>query len=87
MGAATGAAAGGLTGPNRARFRTYATGAHHRSYHYDGRLGVGAVLPEAGVEYYDVPAEYNVTGYRYTIVDDTPVLVEPRSRRVIEVIE
>jgi hypothetical protein len=26
-------------------------------------------------------------GYRYTIVNDRPVIVEPRSRRIVEVIE
>jgi hypothetical protein len=44
------------------------------------------VLPEAGVTYYDVPPEYSVREYRYTVVNETPVLVEPRTRRVIEVI-
>jgi Protein of unknown function (DUF1236) len=30
---------------------------------------------------------YSVRDYRYTVVNETPVLVEPRKRRVIEVIE
>ena len=53
-----------------------------------GELGFsfGAVLPESGVTYYEVPAEYKVKGYRYTVVNDTPVLVEPGSRRVVQVI-
>jgi hypothetical protein len=38
--------------------------------------------------YYDVPPEYHVDrGYRYTIVNDRPVLVDPASRRVVDVIE
>jgi hypothetical protein len=45
------------------------------------------VLPEHGVTYYDVPAEYHVKGYRYAYVNDRPVLVEPRTRRIVEVIE
>jgi hypothetical protein len=57
------------------------------SYRYSEPLRAGAVLPESGVTYYDVPAEYGVRDYRYTIVNETPVLVEPRTRRVIEVIE
>jgi hypothetical protein len=28
-----------------------------------------------------------VTGYRYTYVNDHPVLVEPRTRRVVEIID
>ena len=87
-GAATGAAVGGLTGPNRTRFRDYAIREHRaHSYRYSEPLRAGAVLPEAGVTYYDVPAEYGVRDYRYTIVNERPVLVEPRTRRVIEVIE
>ena len=48
---------------------------------------VGTVLPDSGVTYYDVPDEYHVSGYRYTIVNGRPVLVEPRSRRVMDVID
>ena len=46
-----------------------------------------AVLPEQGVTYYEVPAEYHVTGYRYTYVNEHPVLVEPRTRRVVQIID
>jgi hypothetical protein len=45
------------------------------------------VLPESGVTYYEVPAEYNAPGYRYTYVNERPVLVEPRTRRIVEIIE
>ena len=87
-GAATGAAVGGITGPNRTRFRDYAIREHRaHSYRYSEPLRAGVVLPESGVTYYDVPAEYGVRDYRYTIVNEQPVLVEPRTRRVIEVIE
>jgi len=49
---------------------------------------VGAVLPEQGVTLYAVPRAYNVRpGYRYAIVNDVPVIVEPRSRRIVEIIE
>jgi len=36
---------------------------------------VGAVLPEDGVTYYDVPPEYGVHDYRYTVVNGRTVLV------------
>jgi hypothetical protein len=48
---------------------------------------VGAVLPESGVTYYDVPQEYGVRDYRYTVVNDRTVLVDPRTRRIVEVVE
>jgi hypothetical protein len=47
---------------------------------------VGAELPSAGVTYYDVPEEYGVRGYRYTIVNERPVLVDP-GYRIVEIIE
>ena len=31
--------------------------------------------------------EYGVRDYRYTVVNDRPVLVDPRSRRIVEVVE
>jgi hypothetical protein len=91
VGAAVGGAVGGVKGllgvDDRPRFRRYVVEQHRPSYHYEGPVAVGMVLPESGVEYYDVPEEYHVQGYRYAIVDDMPVLVEPRSRRVVEVLE
>ncbi len=47
---------------------------------------VGEVLPAEGVRLYPVPPEYGVSRYEYTVVDDTPVLVDPSTRRVVEVV-
>jgi hypothetical protein len=87
VGAATGTVGGVLGVEDRPRFREYVEHERRPSYHYDRELRVGAVLPESGVTYYDVPAEYHVKGYRYTYVNDRPVLVDPHTRRVVEVIE
>lgn len=87
VGAATGTVGGILGVEDRPRFREYVVREHPSSYRYEGDLRVGSVLPESGVTYYDVPSEYHVTGYRYAYVNDRPVLVEPRSRRVVQVIE
>jgi hypothetical protein len=72
---------------DRPRFREYVVREHVPSYRYEQELRVGAVLPEHGVTYYDVPAEYHVTGYRYAYINEHPVLVEPRTRRVVEIID
>jgi hypothetical protein len=48
---------------------------------------VGVVLPEQGVTYYEVPPEYGVREHRYTIVNGRTVLVEPRTRRIVEIVE
>ena len=45
------------------------------------------MLPAEGVTYYDVPAEYGASNYRYTVVNGRTVLVEPGSRRIVEIVE
>ena len=87
VGAAVGTANGILGIDRRERFRIYATGERRPSFAYPGTLKAGTVLPEDGVVYYDVPSEFALSGYNYTIVNDHPVLVDPRTRRVVEVID
>jgi hypothetical protein len=49
---------------------------------------VGVILPEVGVEFHDVPAEYHVRpGYCNAVVNDRVVIVDPRTRRIEEIIE
>ena len=91
VGGAVGGVAGGISGllglDQRPRFREYVVSARRPSYQYRGNLTVGTELPEAGITYYEVPAEYGVQNYRYTVVNERAVLVDPRTRRVIQVIE
>ena len=88
VGAATGTVGGILGVEDRPRFREYVVREHRPSFRYSDDIRVGTVLPERGVRFYDVPAEYHVRkGYRYAIVNDRPVIVEPRSRRIVEIIE
>ena len=50
----------------------------------DRLLRFGTVLPDDGVTYYDMPTEYRARpGYRYTVVNKQPVLVD-RSRRIVD---
>jgi hypothetical protein len=87
VGAATGTVGGILGVDDRPRFRSYVRERNVRSYDYDGRVAVGATLPSSGVTYYDVPNEYRVKpGYRYTVVNRQPVLVDS-SHRIVEVID
>jgi hypothetical protein len=60
---------------------------HRRSFHYREPVRVGVILPDTGITYYQVPAEYGAPEYRYTVVNDKTVLVEPRTHRVVEVID
>src|SRR6195256_3144682 len=87
IGGVVGGVAGVLGVDQRPRFRTYAVEQHRPSYQYQGDVRIGAELPEAGVTYYDVPQEYGVREYRYTVVNDRPVLVDPRTRRIVDVVE
>ena len=90
VGGAVGAAAGTVGGilgvDDRPRFREYVVRERHPSYAYRGDVRAGVVLPEAGIEYYEIPSEYRVpAGYRYTVVNGQPVLIEYRTRRIVEV--
>ena len=68
-------------------FREYVVREHIPNYSIPDRVIVGTVLPEVGVTFYDVPPSFVATPYRYTIVNGSTVLVEPRTRRVVQVIE
>ncbi|MGX9980923.1 DUF1236 domain-containing protein [Methylobacterium fujisawaense] len=87
IGAAVGTANGILGVDRRERFRIYALGERRPSVALAGPVRVGTVLPEEGVVYYDVPREFALPEYSYTIVNGHPVLVEPRTRRIVEVID
>ena len=86
VGGVGGAVVGGITDANTPRFREYVVREHHPSYHYDREVVVGAELPMAGVTYYEIPREYGPTEYRYTIVNDRTVLVDPKTHRIIQII-
>jgi len=91
VGGAVGAAAGTVGGilgvEDRPRFREYVVTQRHPSYRYESEFRDGAELPEAGVTYYDVPSDYRVSGYRYTYVNDHAVLVDPRTHRIVQIID
>jgi hypothetical protein len=87
LGAATGTAGAILGVDDRPRFREYVVRERRPSYRYRDDVRLGVVLPESGVVYYEVPAEYRAPGYRYTIVNDRTVLVDPRTRRIVDIID
>ncbi|HEY5797470.1 MAG TPA: DUF1236 domain-containing protein [Bosea sp. (in: a-proteobacteria)] len=83
-GAVVGAIIGDAASP---KFRTYVVEQNVPSYTYAQPVAVGTVLPEQGVVYREVPSEYGApSGYRYTVVNDRTVVVEPRTRRVVQII-
>jgi hypothetical protein len=87
VGGVGGAIVGGLADKEEPRFREYVVRQDRPSYTYKEEVRVGAVLPSSGVTYYEVPDEYGVKNYRYTRVNNRIVLVDPSTRRVVQVID
>jgi Protein of unknown function (DUF1236) len=77
----------GITADQRPAFREYIVRERVPTYTVPERIVVGSVLPEVGITYYDVPQSFGATPYRYTVVNGRTVLVEPRSRRIVQVVE
>ena len=77
----------GIAIDQRPAFREYVVRERVPTYTVPDHVVVGSVLPETGVTYYDVPQTYGATPYRYTVVNGSTVLVEPRTRRIVQVIE
>jgi Protein of unknown function (DUF1236) len=69
---------GGLLGVDEGpRFHDYVIREHRSSYRYSEDPRVGMILPSTGVVFYRVPREYRVAPhYRYTVVNERPVLVD-----------
>jgi len=79
--------ADGIAVDQRPAFHEYIVRERVPEYTIPDRVVVGTVLPEAGITTYDVPETYGPTPYRYTVVNGQTVLVEPRSRRIVQVVE
>jgi hypothetical protein len=79
--------AAGIAVENVPAFREYVVRERVPDYTIPDRVIVGTVLSETGVTYYDVPQSFAVTPYRFTVVNGRTVLVEARSRRIVQVID
>jgi hypothetical protein len=77
----------GIAVDQRPAFREYIVRERVPNYTIPDRVIVGGVLPETGVTYYDVPQTFGVMPYRYTVVNGQTILVEPRTRRIVQVVE
>ena len=94
VGAVVGGVVGGVTGgvngllgiDQRPRFRDYVVREHRPSYRYSQDVRTGAILPMEGVQYYEVPSEYGATPYRYAVVNDQTVLVDPATGRIVQIV-
>ena len=77
----------GIALDQRPAFRAYIARERVPSYTIPDRVVVGGILPESGVTVYDVPQSFGATPYRYTVVNGETILVEPRTRRIVQVIQ
>jgi uncharacterized protein YcfJ len=88
VGGVAGAAAGGVLGaPQATQVQQYVVRQKTPSVRVQERVVVGETLPQQ-VELYSIPQDVGVqTTYRYSVINDRTVLVDPQTRRVIQVIE
>jgi hypothetical protein len=77
----------GIALDQRPAFRAYVVRERVPNYSVPDRVTVGGILPESGVTFYDVPQSFGATPYRYTVVNGETILVEPRTRRIVQVID
>jgi Protein of unknown function (DUF1236) len=77
----------GIGSDQRKSFQSYVVEEQTPSYRVPGDIQIGTTLPDVGVTYYDVPERFGATRYRYTIVNDRTVLVDPKTRKVMQVVE
>lgn len=78
---------GGIAIERRPAFREYVVRERIPTYTVPERVIIGGTLPDDGITTYDVPQSFGATPYRYTVVNGRTVLVEPRSRRIVQVID
>jgi hypothetical protein len=88
VGGVAGAAVGGaLTADESTRVRSYVVAERRPSIRISEQVVVGQPLPPR-VRLYSVPPTVGLrNNYSYTVVNDQPVLVDPQSRTVVQVIE
>jgi hypothetical protein len=77
----------GIADDQRSAFREYISREHVPTYTMPERVVIGGILPEIGVTYYDVPQSFAVTPYRYTVVNGETILVDPHSRRIVQLVD
>src|SRR5262249_36142530 len=71
----------------RPAFREYVVEQRVPAFRVPDRVVVGSTLPQTRITYYHGPQRFGATTYRYTVVNGETVLVEPRSRRIVEVMD
>ena len=87
VGGVNGAVDGILGRDTRPRFREYVIRENRPSYVYTNELRPGVILPQDGPAVYDAPDEFGLKTYRYTVVNGRVVVVDPATRRIVDIVE
>ncbi len=96
LGAVVGEAVGAVTGgmaqllgiDQKVRFREFIQAEHLPSFPVQTELKPGLCLSLEEVTYYPVPPEFGVSpDYRYAIINGEAVIVDPRTHRIVQVID
>lgn len=75
-----------ITTEQTGKVRSYVMKEKPESVKITKEVSVGAELPNE-VELRTLPADVGVTDYSYTVVNGQTVLVEPRTRKIVKIIE
>lgn len=75
-----------ITTEQSGKIKSYFMKEKPKSVKVQESVTVGATLP-AAVELHAFPSDVGVTQYRYTMINDRAVLVEPSTRKIIQIIE
>lgn len=75
-----------ITTEQTGKVRSYVMKEKPQSVKITKEVSVGAELPNE-VELRTLPADVGVSDYSYTVVNGQTVLVEPRTRKVVKIIE
>ena len=51
------------------------------------RMSVGDTLPDSSVRYYEIPLRYGAPFYRCVVIGEEVVISDPRTGRVIQVVD
>ncbi len=94
MGAAVGGAAGlvggavvsAMSNDDRTYTRHYVVEHREPSVRYERDVAVGGELP-SDMQYYQIEGRPSVQHYRYAVVNDHTVLVDPQTHRIVDVLD
>lgn len=83
VGGVAGAAIGGAIDPPPAQVREYVMHENVPSVAVQQEVTVGAALPST-VKVYSIP---QTTEYQYAVVNERRVIVEPKTRKIVQIVE